>query len=271
MPSPFPGMDPYIEAQVDWLDFHNSLIGRLRDTLGHKLPRNYIARTDERAELIDVELIDAEEKQSWRPDLTLRREERSASEHDSSDRSAVATIEPVAIPVRAQDFEEYRHSWVEIRKVPTRELVTVIEVLSPTNKRSAGRTEYLQKRRDLINAGVNLVEIDLLLSGRRLPMKKPLPPADYYLFVLRAHKLPMTDVYAWPMAHPLPPVPIPLQPPDEDVIVELRPLVDAVYDLGRYAMTIEYENPLPRSLAPADETRAWVATVTKPAPDLEGV
>src|SRR5690606_13090932 len=109
--------------------------------------------------------------------------------------AGTATLEPqtLTLPV---EFDEIRESAVQIVRFPDRELVTHIELLSPTNKRNPGRGEYIAKRTALIHQQkVNMVEIDLLLKGERLETIEPLPEGDYYAFITRAQRRPKVDVY----------------------------------------------------------------------------
>ena len=94
-------------------------------------------------------------------------------------------------------MEEVRDVWIEIRRRPDRRLVTAIETLSPTNKVGEGYWEYRAKRRNLIRQKVHLVELDMLVGGRRLEMDQELPPADFYAFVSRADFRPKSEVYTW--------------------------------------------------------------------------
>jgi len=110
--------------------------------------------------------------------------------------------------------------------------VSVIEVLSPTNKAGMGRDDYLAQRDSLIDQPVNLVEIDLLISGGRMPMEKRLPAGDYYAIVARAERRPEAEVYAWSVRHPLPVLPIPLRQPDPDVALNLADVIKTTYDRG---------------------------------------
>ncbi len=84
--------------------------------------------------------------------------------------------------------------WIEVRRRTGRTPVTVIELLTPTNKSGDGFVEYKLKRRSLIRQKINVVELDLLLGGRRLPMSLPLPVGDYFAFVSRAHHRPNSEV-----------------------------------------------------------------------------
>ena len=147
---------------------------------------------------------------------------------------SVATLEPVAVPLARKDLDEVRERWIEIKRLPDLSLVTVIEILSPTNKSGLGRTDYLAKRREFLDQPVHLVEIDLLLGGHRLPMGGPVPPGDYFAYVSRAEKRDSSDVYAWSIRRALPEIPIPLSPPDPDLRLDLAVVVARAYDQGRY-------------------------------------
>jgi hypothetical protein len=172
----------------------------------------------------------------------------------------VATLEPVTVPfVVAED--EVRDTWIEIRRLPEERLVTAIEILSPTNKGSSGLSEYLDKRLRLWNQQVNLVEIDLLIAGRRLPMAKPLPPGDFYAIISRGMKPETGDVYAWSVRRPLPTIPIPLEDPDPDASLDLAEVFALAYQRGRYARLIRYERPLDLPLHPED--KAWAEAVAR--------
>src|SRR5262249_18994665 len=146
----------------------------------------------------------------------------------------IATLEPTTIPLARQEVEA-RDRWIEILHLPEMELVTAIEILSPTNKVGLGRNDYLRKRNALIDQPVNLVEIDLLLGGKRMPLAKPLPPGDGFAIVARVELRPDAQVYAWTLREPLRGVPIPLRAPDPDVNLDLAEAFAMAYDLGGYA------------------------------------
>jgi Protein of unknown function (DUF4058) len=220
MPSPFPGMDPFLESQGFWQDFHTSLLTYCREVVNASLPVHYVALIEE---------------------------------------GGVATLEPVAVPLARQDLDEVPERWIEIKRLPDLALVTVIELLSPTNKSGLGRSQYLQKRRELLDQPVHLVEIDLLLRGLRLPMGGPLPRGDYYAFVSRAEKRESSDVYAWSIRRALPAIPIPLSPPDADLSLDLATVVARAYDRGRYQRLIHYAEPLDLPLNPEDQN--WLRTL----------
>jgi hypothetical protein len=137
----------------------------------------------------------------------------------------------------------------------------VLEILSPSNKAGTGRTDYLAKRNEFIDQPVNLVEIDLILRGARMPMERRLPPGDYYAVVARAETRPNADVYAWTVQHPLPLLPIPLRSPDADVTLDLARVFTLSYDRGRYERIVRYGTPLPAGLPIDVEARSWAEAV----------
>lgn len=255
MAGPFPGMDPYIESQGNWQDFHNRLITEMCNSLGLRLPEDYVARVDESIEVVG---FGESEKTAYRPDVMIARHARpELRERSELTGTGLATIEPIINEVIDRDPEEIRQTWVEIRRLPEPELVTVIEVLSPVNKSGPGRPSYLAKRDDLHGRKINLVEIDLFLGGQPVPMKQRLTVGHYYAVVARGPSLPTAEVYRWSVRDRLPAIPIPLRSPDPDVPVDLNELVRRVYDLGRYRRTLHHDQPLPDGLPLAAEDREW--------------
>ena len=163
-------------------------------------------------------------------------------------------LEPVTIPLPAVEME-VSDVWIEVRRRTGRSPVTVIELLSPTNKTGDGYVEYKLKRRSLIRQKIHLVELDLLLGGRRLPMSLPLPSGDYFAFVSRAQHRPDSEVYAWTIHDGLPSIPIPLLAGTPDVALDLAGVFATTYERGRYARLIDYATP--PSVLRKPEDRAW--------------
>jgi hypothetical protein len=256
---PFPGMDPYVEFQAPWPDFHNALIAEIRNELGAKLPDAYVARVDER---IEVTTTAADQPRSFRPDVLVGHFRESAVIPGvASGTASSATLEPRLVEILDRDPDELRITWVEIRALPNLELVTAIEVLSPINKSWQGRQAYLDKRDQLHAARVNLLEIDLLLSGAPLPMKERIEPGAYYAIVARGARLPMAEVYCWTVRDPLPSLPVPLREPDADIPIDLAALVTRVYNLGRYERTLRHDHALPEAASLSPEDRVWVQSL----------
>ena len=250
MSSPFPGMDPYIESQGYWEDFHSALLGDCRRALTAVLPRNYGAFIEQRISLVD---LSAETSRAYRPDIAVLHGDHGPT---ASGREALATLEPVTVPLALDDLDEIRERWIEIKRLPDRSLVTVIEILSPTNKSGSGRIDYIEKRKQWIRQPVNVVEFDLLLGGHRLPMRGLLPTGDYYAFVSRSNRRPNCDVYAWSIRRELPAIPIPLSIPDPDLLLDLRAVFAQTYDGAPYGESINYWAPLDMPLASEDRACA---------------
>jgi hypothetical protein len=250
MPSPFPGMGPYLEG-LSWMNFHGLLCGEIIRQLGPKVRPRYLARLTEQ-HFTEISLEPDEREPLSYPDVSVT---ESAPGARRGGAGAVATVEaPVRVPTVMP--ESILHFAVEIRDRKGRRLVTAIEVLSPTNKRGVGRSQYLEKRRRILCSEAHLVEIDLLRAGRRIPMERPLPPAPYYVYVGRQELRPMTDVWPLRLDRPLPQVPIPLLEGDADVMLDLQTALTAVYDLSDYGLEIDYAKPPEVPLTP-DES-AWV-------------
>lgn len=260
MAGPFPGMDPYIEALGSWPDFHLDLIARSRASLGRTLPPGYVPRMDERV----VVVAEQDADRGYDPDVMVLRHPRRSSSGVREVAGATATIEPVMLPIRRRERRRTeRHVWLEVRKVPELKLITVIEVLSPTNKIGRERQKYLRKRADWLDAGVHLVEIDLLVSGGRMPVEGKLPPGDYFATVARKEDAPNASIYAWSVRQLLPRVPIPLERPDADATLDLGALVSSVHEEARYAEVLPYHLPLKLNLAPED--REWAEGIARGA------
>ncbi len=150
-----------------------------------------------------------------------------------------------------------KRPYLEVRSMQSREIVTVIEVLSPWNKSPrGGRAEYLGKRDAYLQTPINLVELDLLRGGERLPTVEPLPHGDYFAFVCKGTRRMKALVYAWPLSHPLPKIPIPLAPGDADVKLDLQLAFNETYERAGYRYSLDYKADVVPKLRPAERT--WV-------------
>ena len=164
--------------------------------------------------------------------------------------------------------EEVVEKRIAIRRFPNRELVTAIELLSPSNKQLPGSVLYDEKRLELIHQEVHLVELDLLIGGQRLPMKGELPEGHYYAFVSRAERRFLSHTYAWTIRDPLPTIPIPLKAPDPDIPLDLAPIFATVYERARLGRSIDYAAPLRLPLS--QEDRAWAEALARSAASPNG-
>jgi len=257
----FPGMDPYIEASGLWEDFHGKLIGEIERTLAPLVPDRYVVRTGERAYVV-MASQDGVTEHSMLPDVAVITPRSRPRRTKRSNGLAVAERPMTADgpqTMRALVETEFRETFIEIQQLkPHRRLVTSIEVLSPSNKRenSPGWAQYLRKRQSLLSGHANLVEIDLLRGGERMPMEDDWPESPYYLLVARRKEAPRCKVWAAHFRTPLPEIPVPLAPPDHDISLALQPLVEAVYFRSRYGQDINYRSPL--RPAPSPDDAAWL-------------
>lgn len=254
MPSPFPGMDPYIEVPELWSDFHGDLAAEMRAELNRVLQPRYVARLTPH---VTYEIVEIAERHNIRPDLGVWQPQPPSAETTSA--VAVLPIAPVESVVEME--LPLRLYTVEVYEVGALRLVTSIEILSPVNKRPSHEAyhDYQRQRRALLRSDTHLMELDLLRAGERPRLLRPVPLASYYVTLSRVPRRPYVDVWPIQLWEKLPVLPVPLLAPDLDVTVDLGAVVAAVYERGAYARLIDYHRPpLPPAL-PATET-AWLDT-----------
>lgn len=246
MPSPFPGMDPYLEGSL-WTSVHTQLIAEIARQLTPRLRPRYLAFTSERFVMEMPEDVTTTKANVY-PDVGV-------AESRAQYATGSVAIEPLRFRLVFVEPARVPHYTVEIRDVEGRELVTAVEVLSPTNKRDEGREEYLKKRQRLLSSKAHLLEIDFLRRGHRVPMDRPLPPAPYFVFLSRVETRPVCEVWPIQLNQPLPTVPVPLLAPDPDVPLDLQLAFTTIYDLLNYHRAVDYSRP-PR--VPLEgEAAAW--------------
>ena len=217
MPSPFPGMNPYLEEPDGWGNVHIPIIVYAEESLQPYLLPKYVARSD-----------------AW---------------FDSEE---------------AESLEEHPHRFIGIWDLDEKTLVTVIEFLTPSlkNPKGVSNGEYHCRRNDLLAAGVNVVEIDLLRGG--LPsmavetdVNVRVPPHDYLVSVSRSVRRDEFEVYPFGLREELPRVAIPLRFGDPDIGLDLPALLNRVYDNGAFGRLIDYRQVPP--LPPLNENdAAWL-------------
>src|SRR5262245_43202088 len=253
MPSPFPGMDPYIEDPFFWTDFHSNFMGAIRAALNAVLPSRYIASTERHVWVCQVDPHTTHQLLGS-PDVQVADKGRAA--HTAM---AVATapaptaVAPVIILLPLVRPQGSRFIQIVDRRY--RRLVTAVEVLSPSNKVSGEDGDaFRHKRGEYLGGRVNLVEVDLLRSGPRPLLGDPPPaPSDYYILVSRAAEFPQAAFWPLSVRDHLPKIPVPLDPGEADVPLDLRACLDRVYDEGRYETELDYSQP---PTPPLDEPEA---------------
>jgi hypothetical protein len=153
----------------------------------------------------------------------------------------VVSLEPVTLTLQTPRSRRVRQRFLQIFQRPERTLVAILELLSPSNKTGGDRGAYLRKRNTLFARDVHVFELDLLLGGRRLPLREPLPRGDYYAFISRADRRPKCEVYSWTVRDRLPTLPVPLKSPDADVTIDLQAVFATTYERGRYRRSLRYQ------------------------------
>jgi hypothetical protein len=259
MKSPFPGMDPFIEACGLWEDFHPHLVEKIYESLADAASDRYLVRLGERSYVVLVE-SNGKDSHPFILDVSVTTP-RGRKKATRKGGTAVAESPSASEPVMLRAFieEEHREAFVEIYEAnPEHRLVTSIEVLSPSNKRpnTPGWDLYQRKRQSQLLGAVNLVEIDLLRGGQRMPMLDPWPDSPYTLMVVRAKKYHLCRVWRAHFQQQLPPIPVPLAKPDPDILLDLQPMIDGIYKRSRYGQSIDYSQPLTPPLG--HEVAAWL-------------
>lgn len=259
MPSPFPGMDPHLEEPGLWPDVHHGLISQIQAELNQQIRPKYHVRVEERVYISDE---NAPGREMIIPDLRIA----DAGHDEPRDWTAeempagyIAVAEPIVLTTLIDD--EIHEAFLQVIDRQERMVVTVIEILSPTNKVSGsrGRASYLEKRQETMTSPSHLVEIDLLRAGVAIHTRELLPPADYYVHVSRKAKRPKGVVWPILLTQRLPVISIPLRPEDQDVSLDLQEVVNTAYDRAAYDMAVDYcREPIP----PLNESQQrWAHTL----------
>ena len=256
MPSPFPGMDPYLEKPALWPDVHHGLISVLQATLNQQVRPRYYVRVEERVYISDENDLG---RHVIVPDVRVAKSERPAARVGAvqapPSTPGAAVAEPIELTTLIDD--EIHEPRLEVIDGAQRQVVTVIEILSPTNKvpGSRGRESYEQKRVEVMRSPSHFVEIDLLRAGVPLRTRELIPPCDYTVHVSRVGRRPRATV--WPIRLPqrLPVIPIPLRGDDPDAWVDLQQALVEAYDRGAYDLSVDYTGDPAPPLSP--ELAEW--------------
>jgi hypothetical protein len=276
MPSPFPGMDPYLESPLHWRDVHHRLAVEISRRLSSRLAPRYVARLETRLvafspdeEEISILYPDVEVTRKQLRDLAIKTYEAGTDSADIDPASADIdlasgdAVSPLPLFLRVITPEQVELITVEIRDAAQGRLVTAIEILSPVNKRPGkGLEEYRAKRETVLLAHAHLLEIDLLRKGTRPPRLIGLPQSDYFIFLTRAERRNVTETWPLSVRDPLPVVPVPLLPGDDDVSLNLNHALHTIYDEARYDLSIDYSQPPIPPLS--EEDAAWAQALLNP-------
>lgn len=252
MEQPFPGMDPYLESADYWPSFHHHLAEELMTQLNAVLGPTYFADVEVRTPLDDLGILASADIY---PDVAVLGDDGAAGAEAAAP-AVVAPLQRLALPA-----ERTRSRAVLVRQSGSNTLVTAIDLLSPSNKQGRGLELYRQKRERLLLSACHLVEIDLLRRGQRPGWELAEPPLDAaYLCLVnraRADNVRVSEIWPLPLAAPLPLLPIPLLPPDPDVLLDLATAIRQIYGRARYGRRIDYRVAPPPPELSAEEA-AWL-------------
>ncbi len=253
MPSPFPGMDPYLELPALWPEFHNRLIVAISDALTPHLQPKYYVAVETRVYLDD----EAPELLVGIPDAMVL----STTTRTTAQEIPRATPQPLPQHIQLPTSAEVKERYLEVREVGTHDVITVVEVLSPKNKRNGeGRRVYQKKRQRVLASWSHFIEIDLLRANPPMPMLNVEKIGDYRIVVSRASMRPAADLYSFELPDIIPAFGLPLKPEDPEVRVDLQAIVHGVYERGSYQLRIDYSQPVPPPELSA-ATQQWVSNL----------
>ncbi len=260
MPSPFPGMNPYLEDPQLWPEVHSRLIVAIADHLNPQVMPKYRVAVERRI----YEMVDGESLTVGIPDVSIARASQRPAELPTA--SAAIATQPFTQPRRIllPTPEEVRESYLEIRDVATGSVVTVIELLSPKNKKSGpGRDAYETKRLRLLSSDANFVEIDLIRAGRAMFTPETNNTDCYTVIISPTQLRPEAELYSFGLQETMPNLKIPLQREDAGAILDLQQVLEQTYDRAGLDLTIDYSEPPPSpKLSPEDQD--WMACILNP-------
>ena len=243
MPSPFPGMDPYLERASLWRGFHNRLIVAIADEIAPQVSSRYFVDIEHRVYLGEAELTN-----DFRiPDVSVFGASENGDAPDAAFSPSLETDGATAVAVEMPIPAEIREGYVVVRELANRVLVTAIEILSPTNKRPGrGRALYEEKRMEFLGTWTNLVEIDLLRAGEPMRIIGNGVHSDYRILVARGGRS-RAMLYPFGVRQSFPKFTVPLRRGERDEpIVDIGNLMPGIYDRAHYARVLDYaENPVP--------------------------
>lgn len=249
--NPFPGMNPYLEQPRFWPEVHSELIALLWSSMAAQMPLGYRLAIEERLEVWDTSFGDDRSRYIV-PDLSVTERGKARAEVALKERTIPEGGIEVMIPAPT------RVTFLEVQAA-SGQVVTVVEVLSPSNKTlGRGRMDYLSKRADILESEINLVEIDLLRAGEPMPLATTVPDCHYRILVSRERQRPRAYLLPFMIQDFIPKFLLPLRLGDDELTVDLGDLMSQMHRMSRYNSFLDYDNPPPGPpLAP--EWRQWIA------------
>jgi hypothetical protein len=256
-------MDPYLESPTIWPDVHHELISDIRAALNPVLRPGYVARVELRVYISDH---DDPGREALVPDVRVEASPKRKGARKPKAELVTAGPEPLIVPTLMD--EEVEEAFLKIIHVESEALVTIIEVLSPTNKirGSRGRASFMAKRHEILNTDIHWAEIDLLRAGTPSVTDPPLRPgSDYRILVSRGDERTRTRFWPVSVRQPLPIIRIPLRGKEPEVPLDLGAVFRSVYDRAAYDATVDYRKE-PRPPLEGDDAK-WARDLLRKSRD----
>ncbi|MGB3556925.1 MAG: DUF4058 family protein [Geitlerinemataceae cyanobacterium] len=257
MPSPFPGMNPYLEDSAYWSSVHHWLITEIARFLNQQLAPKYVVA-------VEVRIYETSGEKSTLigiPDnIIAKSSETSIKSPESNVAVAVTSTQPLTIELSLT--ETIKQGYLEVRRVGTGEVITAIEILSPINKNlGEGRIKYEKKRQHILSSYTNFVEIDLLRQGNSMIALNQNIERDYRILVSPSNQRPQAYLYAFDLQDVIPVFTLPLRSEDPEIILDLQNILHQIYNQGRYDLIIDYKQKIIPALSNTDAI--WVENLLK--------
>lgn len=244
MDSPFPGMDPYLEQSAFWSPFHTRLIVALADAIMPLIQPQYYIEVETRSykDTPEGEIL------VGIPDALILGDSQISKRSDEPSfvDNTIATLSRSPLTVTLPMPVTVKERYLEVREVSSDAVITVIEILSPANKRRGkGRDAYEAKRLNVLGSASHLVEIDLLRENPSLPINSTHDRSDYYILVSIARQRPRAHLYSFTIKETFPTFLMPLKQLNEAVPVDMQAVFGGLMVRARYASRIDYTQPVP--------------------------
>ena len=247
--NPFPGMNPYLETRRLWPEVHNKLISDIHYFLREALPQKYTVIMEERV-VVEESIGDVTHRRYAAPDISVAGSGTAAADGSmKADDAAVIVLLPQLYPVR---------EWfIEIRTQARIPAVTILEILSPSHKRSGqGRRDYLEKRQRVLDSAAHLVEVDLLRADNPMPVEGYYGDAPYRILVSHCQMRPQAALYPFGIQSAIPAFAMPLLGDDKGPTLMLGEILDDLYLRGYYDRYVNYNDDPAGPLS--DDDREWL-------------